>query len=228
VGIRYEREWYARRSPAYGAIEAARRARFRRGLWWGTLGVAVIALLCCSGIVVSQISFGGTARPVGVAPVPNVVGKRLSDAQKLLSTAGFGNTKPEDGSGQHRLLIPTVTWVVQSQRPAAGTRVDRSTQVVLEVKKSTDGQGTLKAVPGEMPRVVCKDLQSAGDIIQDAGFINVVSRDGSGRDRSRLFDRDWVVIAQSVAAGTHPDRSTRILLTVVKYGEPTGNSGCVS
>jgi hypothetical protein len=228
VGIRYEREWYARQSPAYGALQAARRARFRRGLWWGTLGVAVIALLCCSGIVVSQISFGGTARPVGVAPVPDVVGKRLADAQKLLSTAGFRNNRPADATGQGRLLIPTVTWVVQSQKPPAGTLVDRSTQVVLEVRKSTDGQGTLKAVPGEMPRVVCKDLQSAEDIIHDAGFVNVSSRDGSGRNRSRLFDRDWVVIAQSVPAGTHPDPSTSILLTAVRYGEPTGNSGCVS
>jgi hypothetical protein len=228
VGIRYEREWYARQSPAYGKFLAARRARVRRGLWWGTLGLAVVGLLCCSGIVVSQISFGGSARPVGVAPVPDVVGKKLPDAQKLLSTAGFRNTRPEDATGQGRLLIPTVTWVVRSQKPAAGTRVDRSTQVVLEVKKSTDDQGTLKSVPGEMPRVVCKDLQSAVDIIQNAGFVNVSSRDGSGRNRSRLFDRDWVVIAQSVPAGSHPDLSTRIVLTAVRYGEPTGNSGCVS
>jgi hypothetical protein len=228
VGIRYEREWYARQSPAYGQLQAARRARFRRRLWWGTLGVAVVGVLCCSGIVVSQISFGGTSRPAGLETVPNVVGKRLADAQKALSTAGFRSIRTEDASGQNRLLIPTVTWVVQAQKPDAGTRVDRSTQVVLEVKKSTDGQGTLKAVPGEMPRVVCKDLQSAETIIQDAGFYNVSSRDNSGHNRSRVFDRDWVVIAQSVPAGSHPDKATRILLTVVKYGEPTGNSGCVS
>jgi hypothetical protein len=228
VGIRYEREWYARQSPSYAKMQAARRARVRRGLWWTTLGVGIIVVLCCSGIVVSQISFGGSARPVGVAAVPDVVGKRLPDARKLLSTAGFGNAHAVDATGQGRLIFSTVTWVVQSTKPPAGTRVDRSSQVVLEVKKSTDGQGTLKAVPGEMPRVVCKDLQSAEDIIHDAGFVNVSSRDGSGSNRSRLFDRDWVVIAQSVPAGTHPDSSTRILLTAVKYGEPTGNSGCLS
>ena len=53
--------------PAYGRMQAARRARVRRSLWWATLGVAVIGLLCCSGIVVSQISFGGSARPVAIA-----------------------------------------------------------------------------------------------------------------------------------------------------------------
>jgi hypothetical protein len=228
VGIRYEREWYARRSPAYGQIQASRRARFRRRLWWGTLGVGIVGVLCCSGIVVSQISFGGTPRPSSFATVPDLVGKRLADAQKTLSTDGFRNTRTEDASGQGRLLIPTVTWVVQNQKPAAGTRVDRSTQVVLGVKKSTDGQGTLKAVPGEMPRVVCKDLQSAVDIIHAAGFYNVSSRDNSGHNRSQLFDRDWVVIAQSVPAGSHPDEATRVTLSAVKYGEPTGNSGCQS
>lgn len=47
----------------YGAAQAARRARFRRGLWWSTLVVAVMVLLCCAGVVVSQIGFGGAIRP---------------------------------------------------------------------------------------------------------------------------------------------------------------------
>lgn len=47
----------------YGAAQAARRARFRRGLWWSTLVVVVMVALCCAGVVVSQIGFGGATRP---------------------------------------------------------------------------------------------------------------------------------------------------------------------
>ena len=49
--------------PGYGRAQAARRARFRRGLWWSTLVVATMVGLCCAGVVVSQIGFGGATRP---------------------------------------------------------------------------------------------------------------------------------------------------------------------
>jgi hypothetical protein len=49
-------------------VQAARRARFRRGLWWGTLVVAVMVVLCCAGVVVSQIGVGGTTRSVEPTP----------------------------------------------------------------------------------------------------------------------------------------------------------------
>jgi hypothetical protein len=67
--------WRRRRSgphyeyPAgYGAAQAARRARFRRGLWWATGVVTVMVALCCAGVVVSQIGFGGTVRSVRPTP----------------------------------------------------------------------------------------------------------------------------------------------------------------
>jgi hypothetical protein len=55
-------------SGGYGAAQAARRARFRRGLWWGTAAVVAMVLLCCAGVVVSQIGFGGTIRPARPTP----------------------------------------------------------------------------------------------------------------------------------------------------------------
>jgi len=36
------------------------------------------------------------------------------------------------------------------------------------------------------------------------------------------------VVSQSVNAGSRPPTDTVIVLTVVKYGEPTGVSGCPS
>ena len=64
--------------------------------------------------------------------------------------------------------------------------------------------------------------------LQAAGFYNLGSEDGTGQGRAQLIDRNWVVITQSVPAGRTRGPSTRIVLTAVKYGEPTGSSGCPS
>jgi hypothetical protein len=53
--------------------------------------------------------------------------------------------------------------------------------------------------------VVCKDLQTAQDTMQAAGFYNLGSADGTGQGRAQVADRNWVVIAQS--ARGHPTRS---------------------
>ena len=58
--------------------------------------------------------------------------------------------------------------------------------------------------------------------------VSVTVADGTGKGRLQILDRDWVVIAQSPAPGTKPDLLTRVVLTAVKYGEPTGRSGCAS
>lgn len=222
------------RYPAapYGVAQAARRARIRRGLWWGTVATVLIVLLCCAGVVVSQVGFGGGTRPgtrrtSALPVVPDVVGKRLPDAQKALTTAGYRDVRQTDATGQGRLVISSNTWIVQTQKPAGGSRADRNTEIALGVRRPSDGQGTLVAVAGEVPRVVCKDLQAAEDIMREAGFVNVSVRDGSGKNRLRLLDRDWVVIAQSEPGGSRPDPGTRITLTAVHFGEPTGNSGCL-
>ncbi len=216
----------------YGVAQAARRRRLRRGLWWFTVAVVAAVVLCCAGVVVSQVGFGGGTRPgtrrTGSLPlVPDVVGKRLPDAQKALSAAGFRDSRQTDATGQGRIVLSSSSWIVQTQQPAGGTRADRTTVVALGVRRPSDGQGSLVAVAGEMPRVVCKDLQAAEDMLRQAGFTNVSVHDGSGRNRLRLLDRDWVVIAQSVPDGSRPDPGTQITLTAVQFGEPTGSSGCV-
>ncbi|HEX5497002.1 MAG TPA: hypothetical protein VFX70_20765, partial [Mycobacteriales bacterium] len=72
------------------------------------------------------------------------------------------------------------------------------------------------------------DLQAGQDALQAAGFINLGSRDGSGRGRMQIIDRNWVVTGQSARPGSRPGAGTRIVLTAVKFGEPTGKSGCQS
>jgi beta-lactam-binding protein with PASTA domain len=172
-----------------------------------------------------------SGRPTGTAAaaaVPGVVGMRLSSAREQLSAAGFDNVEPADATGQHRVVLNPENWVVQSQDPAANSRVDRKTRITLNVRKPTDGSGSGTTTSGVVPDVLCKDLQSAQDTLQAAGFYRLGSTDGTGQGRVQIVDRNWVVTGQSAAAGSRPGTGTRIVLTVVKFGEPTGRSGCRS
>jgi hypothetical protein len=195
----------------------------------------LVALLAAA--TVSACQDGGTAAapsrtatPAATpsqAVVPGVVGKRLTDAEAALSAAGFGTVKPVDSTDQHRAVLNAENWVVESQSPAANTRADPGTTVTLSVRKPSDGAGG-GAMDGVVPNVVCKDLQTAQDTLQAAGFHLLGSADGTGQGRVQVIDRNWVVIRQSAAAGSRPGASTRIVLTAVKFGEPTGDSGCKS
>jgi len=161
------------------------------------------------------------------ASVPAVVGERLVDADRTLRAAGFAAVKPVDATGQDRVVLNPANWVVRGQDPAPGVRAGTGTVVTLRVAKLTDAS-TASAAPGVVANVVCRDLQTAQDTLQAAGFYNLASEDGTGRGRAQIIDRNWIVIRQSARPGSRPDRDTRIVLTAVKYGEPTGASGCTS
>lgn len=167
--------------------------------------------------------------PTGTtAAVPKVTGARLSDAVTTLGDAGFHKINPTDAGPENRVIVDSENWVVDVQEPAAGTTVDTGTRITLRVRKPTDGAGAGTVTGGVVPDVVCKDLQSAQDTLQKAGFFNVSSQDGTGQDRLQIVDRNWLVTRQSAAPGSRPDKKSRITLTAVKYGEPTGDSGCKS
>jgi hypothetical protein len=71
-----------------------------------------------------------------------------------------------------------------------------------------------------MPDVVCLDLQAAQDEIQDHGVFLSRSEDATGQGRRQLWDRNWVVVAQSPAAG-EPIGEGEAVLSVVKDDEPS-------
>jgi hypothetical protein len=162
------------------------------------------------------------------AVVPNLVGQRLSAAQATLAAAGFEKVSARDATGERRVVINSNNWLVRTQSPAAGTRLAKSATVTLNVSKPTDGPEPGPIADGVVPAVVCKDLQTAQDTLQAAGFRDLASEDGTGQARQQIIDRNWLVIAQSASAGSRPPATTRIVLKVVKYGEPTGGSGCKS
>ncbi|MEV0945343.1 hypothetical protein [Rhodococcus sp. NPDC049939] len=70
-----------------------------------------------------------------------------------------------------------------------------------------------------MPNVMCMDLQSAQDTIQEAGVFFSRSNDATGKGRMQISDRNWVVVDQSPAPGAPIDEGDA-LLSVVKSGEP--------
>ncbi|HEU5156073.1 MAG TPA: PASTA domain-containing protein [Streptosporangiaceae bacterium] len=159
---------------------------------------------------------------------PDVVGERLVDAQAKLDAAGFVNVKAVDATSEGRVVLNPRNWVVRGQSPSAGMRAPVTSTVTLKVTKPSDAAGAAAGPVerGVVPRVVCMDLQAAQDRLRAAGFTDLRSRDGSGRARMQLVDRNWVVTAQSPAAGRRHPATTPVLLTSVKYGEPTGSSGC--
>ncbi|MDR6598434.1 hypothetical protein J2S66_006818 [Saccharothrix longispora] len=123
-------------------------------------------------------------------------------------------------------MLEPLNWVVDAQLPEGGARAPRGTRVLLKVGKPTDSGTPLSAMPGTVPDVVCLDLQSAQEVLRAAGFYNLGSEDVGGGGRLQVVDRNWVVLAQSAAAGSTPEKLTRITLGVVKFGEPAGASGC--
>ncbi|GAA0269287.1 PASTA domain-containing protein [Cryptosporangium japonicum] len=213
-----------------------------RGVWILLIVMLVVlALSCCAGLLVSIAQQGGgepdpspsvsvSAKAAAVAParltVPNLIGVRLPDAEQKLTSLGFENRRVEDATDRNRPVLSRANWVVRSQNPAPGAKVAGSATVTLRVSKPTDAAATGAPSDGVIPDVVCRDLQAAQDALQAAGFFVLASVDGTGQGRRQFVDRNWIVTAQSVKAGTQPVRSTRVRLTVVKIGE--ANDACAS
>lgn len=160
--------------------------------------------------------------------VPNVVGVRFSAAETALHKAGLYRVLGVDDTNRGRTVLNSENWIVDSQSPAAGTKIAVTTEVKLKVRRPTDTSSTPKATKGTVPDVVCANLQDAQDTLRGDDFYNLGSTDGTGNGRMQILDRDWLVIKQSVPPGSKPGLLKRIVLTVVKYGESTGSSGCKS
>lgn len=159
---------------------------------------------------------------------PDLVGMRLPEAREMLRADGYAVGAEVAEGDENRPVVEPANWVVTAQDPAAGTPVESGTRFSLTVAKPTDGTGAGETTKGVVPEVVCLDLQKAQEALRAAGFFYLTSSDASGQGRQQLVDRNWVVVTQSEPAGSSPDPTTRIDLGTVKYGEPTGESGCAS
>ena len=77
----------------------------------------------------------------------------------------------------------------------------------------------------QMPNVVCLDLQTAQDLIQDQGVFFSKSVDASGQGRRQIIDSKWVVVAQNIQVGAPIDEGT-VILSVLKEDELDQSTAC--
>jgi beta-lactam-binding protein with PASTA domain len=162
--------------------------------------------------------------PARLHVMPDVVCMDLQLAQDKLQAAAFDNVRSEDGTPYGRRQVDDQNWVVVAQDPAAGTRGDSNTPVMLTALRYGDpGAPPVydRSQPGRVPKLTCFDLQEAQDTLQSAGFGNVSSEDASGLDRSQIVDRNWTVVGQRPSPGPRVSKSTEIVLRVLKDDEPT-------
>jgi beta-lactam-binding protein with PASTA domain len=70
--------------------------------------------------------------------VPDGVGKDYQTAQDIWRVAGLHVAPAHDATGAHRLPVLDSNWVVLSQNPKAGMKVDVGSFITATVKKYTD------------------------------------------------------------------------------------------
>jgi beta-lactam-binding protein with PASTA domain len=162
------------------------------------------------------------------ATAPDVVGMRLPEARQALQDKGYAIAEEIPAGDTSREIIEPANWVVEAQSPQPGAAVRSGEKFTLTVAKPTDDTTAAAPTKGVVPKVVCLDLQAAQEALRAAGFYYLTSSDATGQNRQQVVDRNWVVVAQSAAPGSSPDQTTKIDLSTVKLGEPTGDSGCPS
>jgi hypothetical protein len=166
--------------------------------------------------------------PTGSARMPFLRDYRLRDAEAALTALGVGKIDTKDAAGRHRTIINPDNWVVESHTPEGGNAIDGGTTVILRVRKPSDAYAAPTITRGVVPNVVCQDLNAAQKALAEAALDRPKTVDGLGKKRHQILDSNWLVTAQSPAPGTVAARGTPIRVTVVKFGEPTGSSGCPS
>ncbi|MCL2535025.1 MAG: hypothetical protein FWE39_12755 [Nocardiaceae bacterium] len=125
---------------------------------------------------------------------------------------GLDNTSSETTSSTAATAVPTAEGTLPLVQATPGPNTQ---QPVLPPAAS----GSAAPAQVLMPNVMCMNLQTAQDTIQDAGVHYSHSQDATGKRRMQVSDRNWVVVGQSPVPGT-PIGEGDAMLSVVKYGEP--------
>jgi serine/threonine protein kinase/beta-lactam-binding protein with PASTA domain len=137
--------------------------------------------------------------------VPDVSNRDADSAEQELTDNGFRVQRQEvDGTGDEGSVLGT--------NPPAGTRVQRNSQVVLQISRGNQVR---------VPNVVGNSLQDAERKLQQAGFHNV-SREDVAVDNQ---DQDGNVVEQSIPAGSTADPNDDITITRGRYSGSGGGFG---
>jgi len=144
--------------------------------------------------------------PPAYALVPNVVGKKLERAEKLLAKANF------TAQGE-RVNSTEPAGTVVGQTPAGGSRVEAGSLVTLEVSNGI-------APKVRVPRVIGLSVDAAKERLQAAGLVVAIDRKATTKK-----SQDGVVFDQAPNAGTRLKEGARVVITAWKYEKPDGGDG---
>jgi serine/threonine-protein kinase len=152
----------------------------------------VISTSFPAGTLLKRDEVVGLVVSRGIQPVavPNVVGKKLDEAQKILAKASLG-TKVEE---KYDDKVPS--GVVISQTPDKG-KAPKNSPIALVVSKG--------AIPVPVPNVVGKSLNEATQILEAAGFVVRNFNLPGGPDQ---------VLDQSPNGGGMAPKGSRVTLSV--------------
>jgi serine/threonine-protein kinase len=142
----------------------------------------------------------------GAVEVPDVVGRKVDDATRVLETAGFTvetTQEPDDEAPVGEVI---------DQDPAAGEQAPKNSTITLKVSSGKEKTG--------VPDVRGKDVDVAANELGQAGFKTVRQQEESGTvDEGK-------VIRTSPAPGTPLERGSTVTL-VVSSGPPATNKATV-
>lgn len=130
----------------------------------------------------------------GRMEIPNVMGMTEADALDALAAAGFKNVEIQEVDSDD------TAGTVLKQSVRAYTEIDVTTKVILEVSSGV--------VKKEVPNVVGKDVTTARQMLDSAGFKNIEVKQV---DSDEAKDS---VVRQSVNPNTMVDVETKITLEV--------------
>jgi hypothetical protein len=165
---------------------------------------AVPAVFVCLAAGISVGLRGGTPEPTTSLPAA---------ASRAAQSTGATSTPT--------LAATNTTTALNTTVPSPATSAIPATTAPPITTTADAGRNLLGGHAPEdklMPNVVCLDLQSAQDLIQDHGVFYSKSVDASGKGRRQILDRNWIVVSQKPEAGAKVGEGDAVL-SVVKKGE---------
>jgi penicillin-binding protein 1A len=144
-----------------------------------------------------------TPPPAATASVPDVIGKKVDEAKKILADSNFTTIVQE---------VPAVepAGVVVAQDPAGGASLELGSAVTIQV---SNGKVPIAGVPS----VIGLTQADAQRVLKKAGFVPQISLLPVSD-----VSLDGIVISQDPAAGTTAPQGTVVQIVVGEYGtKPT-------
>lgn len=144
---------------------------------------------------------------------------RLSPALAALAVVSATACAPGETSTTPPAVIVTATVTASpSDEPSSEpTTASPSRRTPSTHTPGTDTPGTKTSE--RLPDVTGMNLQAAQDLLQAQGFYVLDDQDATGQNRLQVFDRNWVVVRQTPAAGKRVPTTTKVVLYAKKRGE---------